>query len=44
MMQPITHVVGAGLAGLSAALRLTQAGHRVVIYEAGPQAGGRCRS
>jgi len=43
-MQPISHVVGAGLAGLSAALRLTQAGHRVVLYEAGPQAGGRCRS
>ena len=43
-MQPITHVIGAGLAGLSAALRLTLAGHRVVIYEAGPQAGGRCRS
>ncbi|GGF37030.1 amine oxidase [Aliidongia dinghuensis] len=43
-MQPITHVIGAGLAGLSAALRLTEAGHRVVIYEAGPQAGGRCRS
>jgi squalene-associated FAD-dependent desaturase len=43
-MQPITHVVGAGLAGLSAALRLAAAGHRVVLYEAGPQAGGRCRS
>jgi squalene-associated FAD-dependent desaturase len=43
-MQPITHILGAGLAGLSAALRLTQAGHRVVLYEAGPQAGGRCRS
>jgi len=43
-MQPITHIIGAGLAGLSAALRLTQAGHRVVLYEAGPQAGGRCRS
>ena len=43
-MQPITHIIGAGLAGLSAALRLTEAGHRVVLYEAGPQAGGRCRS
>src|SRR5271154_7218582 len=43
-MQPITHVIGAGLAGLSAALRLTEAGYRVALYEAGPQAGGRCRS
>ncbi|MEM1343723.1 MAG: hydroxysqualene dehydroxylase HpnE [Pseudomonadota bacterium] len=38
------HVVGAGLAGLSAALGLAQAGRRVVIHEAGRQAGGRCRS
>lgn len=38
------HVIGAGLAGLSAALSLSAAGHRVMIYEAGPAAGGRCRS
>ena len=38
------HVIGAGLAGLSAAVRLTQAGYRVILSEAGPQAGGRCRS
>ena len=38
------HVVGAGLAGLSAALRLAERGHQVDIYEAAPQAGGRCRS
>jgi hydroxysqualene dehydroxylase len=38
------HVVGAGLAGLSAAVRLAAAGCRVALYEAGPQAGGRCRS
>src|SRR5271163_3167970 len=43
-MGPRTHVIGAGLAGLSAAIRLTEAGHRVVLYESGPQAGGRCRS
>jgi squalene-associated FAD-dependent desaturase len=43
-MQPQTHVIGAGLAGLSAALALIDAGRRVVLYEAGPTAGGRCRS
>jgi squalene-associated FAD-dependent desaturase len=39
-----THVIGAGLAGLSAALSLTAAGRSVVVHEAGPAAGGRCRS
>jgi squalene-associated FAD-dependent desaturase len=39
-----THVIGAGLAGLSAALSLTAAGRAVVMHEAGPAAGGRCRS
>ncbi|HWV53553.1 hydroxysqualene dehydroxylase HpnE [Pseudorhodoplanes sp.] len=38
------HVVGAGLAGLSAAVRLTQAGIAVTVHEATRQAGGRCRS
>jgi squalene-associated FAD-dependent desaturase len=38
------HVVGAGLAGLSAAVALAAADRRVRLYEAGPQAGGRCRS
>ncbi len=38
------HVIGAGLAGLSAAIALTQAGHRVSLHEGGPAAGGRCRS
>jgi squalene-associated FAD-dependent desaturase len=38
------HVVGAGLAGLAAAVRLADAGVPVSLYEAAPQAGGRCRS
>ena len=38
------HVIGAGLAGLSTALRLAERGIAVALYEAAPQAGGRCRS
>ncbi len=33
-------IIGAGIAGLAAALDLSEAGHRVTIYEAAPQAGG----
>ena len=38
------HVVGAGLAGLAAAVALADTGRCVIIYEAAPHAGGRCRS
>ena len=38
------HVIGAGLAGLAAALSLTASGRPVVLHEAGRVAGGRCRS
>jgi squalene-associated FAD-dependent desaturase len=38
------HVIGAGLAGLSAATRLAERGSRLVVYEAARMAGGRCRS
>jgi hydroxysqualene dehydroxylase len=38
------HVIGAGLAGLSTALSLTGTGRPVILHEAGPAAGGRCRS
>jgi squalene-associated FAD-dependent desaturase len=38
------HVVGAGLAGLSAAVRLASHGLAVTVHEATNQAGGRCRS
>jgi hydroxysqualene dehydroxylase len=38
------HVIGAGLAGLAAALSLTANGRSVTVHESGPAAGGRCRS
>ena len=38
------HIVGAGLAGLAAAVRLVGAGRAVAIHEATAYAGGRCRS
>jgi hydroxysqualene dehydroxylase len=44
MPLPVIHIVGAGLAGLAAAVRLTQAGVRAIVHEAAGQAGGRCRS
>ncbi len=41
---PRTHVIGAGVAGLAAAVSLVRSGRRVTVHEAGGQAGGRCRS
>lgn len=38
------HVIGAGLAGLSAAVHLSGKGRRVAVHEAAAQPGGRCRS
>jgi squalene-associated FAD-dependent desaturase len=38
------HIIGAGISGLSAAVRLANAGFRVHLHEATQQAGGRCRS
>ncbi|HUD87819.1 MAG TPA: hydroxysqualene dehydroxylase HpnE [Xanthobacteraceae bacterium] len=38
------HIIGAGLAGLSAAVKLTARGEQVVVHEATAFAGGRCRS
>lgn len=37
-------VIGAGAAGLSAGLRLAEAGARVTVYEAAARAGGRMRT
>ncbi len=41
---PLVHVIGAGLAGLAAALTASEAGLRVQLHEQAPRAGGRCRS
>ena len=43
-MQNTVHIIGAGISGLSAAVRLANAGFRVFVHEATQQAGGRCRS
>lgn len=43
-MSRTVHVVGAGLAGLACALHLARKDVSVTVYEASPQAGGRCRS
>jgi hypothetical protein len=39
-----SHVIGAGIAGLVAALRLADQGRAVMLHEATPVAGGRCRA
>lgn len=38
------HIIGAGLAGLAAAVRLGEQGRNVTLHEATDHAGGRCRS
>src|SRR5262245_47213671 len=38
------HIIGAGMAGLAAAVRLRHLGSQLTVYEAAPRAGGRCRS
>jgi squalene-associated FAD-dependent desaturase len=38
------HIIGAGLAGLAAAVDLTTRGESVIVHEATNVAGGRCRS
>jgi protoporphyrinogen oxidase len=37
-------IIGGGIAGLTAAYRLTQGGHEVALYEAGPELGGLVRT
>jgi hydroxysqualene dehydroxylase len=43
-MQKNVHIIGAGISGLSAAVRLANANYAVHLHEATQQAGGRCRS
>ncbi|MCB2106451.1 MAG: FAD-dependent oxidoreductase [Rhodobacteraceae bacterium] len=38
------HIIGGGLAGLAAALKCSERGERVKIYESAPMLGGRCRT
>lgn len=38
------HIIGAGLAGLAAAVRLAPSGRAIVVHEATAYPGGRCRS
>ena len=43
-MSKTVHIIGAGISGLSAAVRLANAGFKIHLHEATQQAGGRCRS
>ena len=43
-MQKTAHIIGAGISGLAAAVRLANADYKVHLHEATQQAGGRCRS
>lgn len=43
-MQRTVHIAGGGISGLSAGVRLADAGYLVRVHEAAQQVGGRCRS
>jgi squalene-associated FAD-dependent desaturase len=43
-MSKTVHIIGAGISGLAASVRLSNAGLKVHVHEALQQAGGRCRS
>jgi squalene-associated FAD-dependent desaturase len=44
MANATVHIIGAGLAGLSAAVELAGSGRKVILHELARYAGGRCRS
>src|SRR3984893_14578227 len=44
LMRKTVHIIGAGISGLSAAVRLANENYRVHVHEATQTAGGRCRS
>ena len=44
LMARTVHIIGAGLAGLAAAVRLAESPAKVVVHEATAYPGGRCRS
>ncbi len=44
LMTKNVHIIGAGVSGLAAAVRLANAGYKVHVHEATQQPGGRCRS
>ncbi|RAI45901.1 hydroxysqualene dehydroxylase HpnE [Rhodoplanes roseus] len=43
-MQGAVHIIGAGLAGLAAAVRLSGSGRAITVHEGTAHPGGRCRS
>lgn len=43
-MARTVHIIGAGLAGLAAAVKLARNGGKIVVHEATAYPGGRCRS
>lgn len=43
-MTKTVHIIGAGISGLSAGVRLANAGYAVHVHEATQLLGGRCRS
>jgi squalene-associated FAD-dependent desaturase len=43
-MARTVHIIGAGLAGLAAAVRLAETPAKVIVHEATAHPGGRCRS
>ncbi|MCH4894089.1 NAD(P)-binding protein [Sphingomonas sp. SFZ2018-12] len=44
MSEGVVHIIGAGLAGLGAAVAISAHGRQVVVHESAAHAGGRCRS